>query len=194
MDTCDRLTNLASAPECRKATLRFCATVAHRGGSLLESATVKKTLSERFWNRVTICGFEECWIWKSHQPRASIRIKGRCYWAARIAFILARKISPKGLCVCHSCDNRLCVNPLHLWLGTDADNSHDCINKGRSKLKLNCCGELNPMSKLTEKDVMAIRSARKGGAKPLHLAAKFSVSPGTISAICKGDRWKYLPL
>ena len=84
-------------------------------------------------------GAEECWIWrgaksgtlgKNPYGEAWINGRGQVY-AHRMAWELTYGAVPKGLCVLHQCDRPLCVNPLHLWLGTKADNTHDAMRKGR---------------------------------------------------------------
>lgn len=104
-----------------------------------------KSLADRFWEKVV---FTEggCWPWgggvackKRGEPRSrgrgilfvSKKPKPLTILAAKVSFELHKGQVPEGLCVCHSCDEPLCVNPAHLFLGTSGDNSKDMGRKGR---------------------------------------------------------------
>jgi DNA-binding transcriptional regulator YiaG len=84
--------------------------------------------------------------------------------------------------VCHLCDNRLCVNPEHLFLGTQRDNVADMIAKGRQAR-----GQRNGRSKLTAEDIERIRTP--SGVTCHALAAQFGVSHQHISHIRRGNGW-----
>src|SRR4051812_35617659 len=97
------------------------------------------SLADRFWRKVDKRGPDECWIWKGHKSsrgygRISLHHHGLGnYQAHRLSWELANaKPLPGHLRACHSCDNPLCVNPAHLWPGTDADNVRDRDKKGRN--------------------------------------------------------------
>src|SRR4051794_14535196 len=93
--------------------------------------------AERFWSKVDIRGPEDCWPWTASKlPRGYGQIYHsglrRPVAAQRMAWELTRGAIPPGLGVLHSCDNPPCVNPAHLWIGTDADNHADMVAKGRN--------------------------------------------------------------
>jgi hypothetical protein len=94
---------------------------------------------------------------------------------------------PAGMFVCHKCDNKLCINPDHLFVGTNRDNIADCINKG---LFGNHKGSANSQSTLTDDDVRKIRSSPLSQAESL--AASLGVTRGHVLKIMKGERWAHL--
>lgn len=91
--------------------------------------------------------------------------------------------------VCHRCDNRLCVNPDHLFAGSRAENMADCRAKGRFKAIAVLRGEASPNSKLTAEQVLAIRSDRRPARA---LARLYGVNRGTISCIRERKTWGHL--
>lgn len=90
--------------------------------------------------------------------------------------------------VCHLCDTPICCNPKHLFLGTQKDNIKDCIDKNRFIHK-GLRGELNPVSKLTESDVIKIYSTDESQRT---LASKFGISQVQVGHIKRGVQWQYL--
>lgn len=94
----------------------------------------------RFWAKVKIGQEDECWEWQggtsSGYGMTTVRRNGRSVptQAHRAAFVLTKGEIPAGYVVMHSCDNPPCVNPAHLRTGTYAENTRDCINKGRDRI------------------------------------------------------------
>lgn len=148
------------------------------------------TALERFSDSYTIDVNSGCWNWNRHCSRSGYG----SFWlngfirANRAAWILLRGPIPGGMCVCHHCDNRACVNPGHLFIGTIRDNQVDCEKKGRTN---RAYGECMPHHKLTVDQVREIRSSSLMG---IELARKFNVGPMTISRIRRGLRWPHISM
>lgn len=94
---------------------------------------------------------------------------------------------PKGMCVCHSCDNPPCVNPEHLWLGTLQDNVRDMDRKGRRAPFPR--GEKNHQSKLTSEQVAEMRS-QYPRATLLDLSERYGISMAQVSRIVRNEHWR----
>lgn len=171
----------------------------------------------RFWERVQKSS--GCWLWSGFRDRAGYgRFKGpgNIQHAHRTSWVFERGPIPKGLFVCHHCDNPPCVNPEHLFLGTSADNTRDRDRKGRQargerhgsrtmpemvpkgnrhashlhpELRQ---GESNGRARLTEEEVFEIRSLYRRGAKPSirDLAENYNVSKSTIGYVVSGGTWR----
>lgn len=94
----------------------------------------------RFWGSVDKLSGSDCWLWVGYinnrltNPRPMFCYQSDKYYAARVAYFIEYKVDPGELEVCHECDRPLCVNPDHLWLGTQKDNMVDCFSKGRGQL------------------------------------------------------------
>lgn len=127
-----------------------------------------------------------CWPWTAASCRDGygyLRFEGRSQLAHRLAYRIANGDFPDELKVCHTCDNPPCVNPSHLFLGTQADNTADMATKRRSTH-----GERST-SHLSEADVDLIHDLKARGATQRAIAARFGVNPSTVSRIVNGKRW-----
>lgn len=134
-----------------------------------------------------------CWAWlkgKQNYSYGVFTISGRDYLAHRISWTIFKGEIPVKLQVLHKCDNPPCVNPKHLWLGSQLDNMHDRNIKGRGN---NCHGEKHGRAKLSVKDVKFIRSIYKTRTVTQKtLAKKFKVNQTTISHVIIKRNWKNL--
>jgi hypothetical protein len=144
-----------------------------------------RSLTEAFFRHVTPGNPDACWPWQGCIGRngyGMFAFQNTKHYAHRIAWTLHHGDIPDGLFVCHHCDNRPCVNWMrHLFLGTNAENVHDAVRKGRN------------LSPLTDVDVLRMREARRAGTKLDILATTFGVSSRTVWDICAYRRWKHLP-
>jgi hypothetical protein len=131
-----------------------------------------------------------CWIWMGTTTKrgyGQIVSNNRKHYAHRASYETFVGEIPKGMHVCHVCDNVYCVNPDHLFLGTQKQNLEDMARKGRSTI-----GERNPMAKLTEKDVQKIKAEIHYGLDDLDIAVAFNVSRQTINNIRNGKVWSHV--
>ncbi len=146
---------------------------------------------ERFWSKVDKKGEDDCWNWtamKNKKRYGNFTVNIRTIQVHRYSYELTYGKIPEGVNVCHKCDNKLCVNPKHLFLGTQKDNMEDMVKKGRS-LK----GEKNNSSKLTDKDIIEIIEMYKNKSIPVKtISQKYNVNYQTIREICRGLRWKHI--
>jgi hypothetical protein len=134
----------------------------------------------------------ECWEWMRFRNKfgyGRIRVSGVNFLTHRYAWILTHGVIPDDLCVLHRCDNPPCVNPSHLYLGTDADNARDRTERGRyADFK----GEKHPRVKLSEREVLLIRQRLDDGESQTNLAAMFGVTQAMISCIHKRLAWRHI--
>jgi hypothetical protein len=135
----------------------------------------------------------KCWFWTGALNAwgyGIINIKKKITLAHRAMWSLFKGEIPKNSLVCHSCDNPSCVNPDHLWLGSNKDNMDDMYSKKRSNQPQ---GEKHPLSKLTNEDVLKIRSLHKPRIYTAkQLAKEFNVKETAINCIIYNKTWKHL--
>lgn len=163
--------------------------------TLSESCKGKKhqarPLNERFWEKVEIREKNKCWNWTggcSLNGYGQISKNGKQKSAHRISWELHYGKISDGMHVCHKCDNKQCVNPYHLFLGTHQDNMVDRDKKGRQSI-----GENRPTSKLTKKQVLEIIDQYTGKrGEQIKLAKKYGVSKTAIGHVIHNRTWRHL--
>lgn len=148
--------------------------------------------NDKFWDQVDVRGYDDCWEWKGATTSNGYGAYHRTRAHRRAYELHVGPIPSMGskIHVCHSCDNRLCCNPGHLWVGTARANKRDCINKGRHVLPVWHCGEKNKAAKLTQKQADEIWARLQKGEATLDLAYEFSISRSTIYRIKYGVNWR----
>lgn len=142
----------------------------------------------RFWKRVTKT--EGCWLWEGtiRGGYGSLQVSRIRTMAHRYSWSLKFGEIPKGAQILHKCDNPLCVNPDHLFPGTQGENIADMIEKDRQAK-----GERNASSKLKETDVIEIRDKYASGVWSLSgLAADYGVSIHTVYMAVKHRTWRHV--
>jgi DNA-binding XRE family transcriptional regulator len=142
-----------------------------------------------FWEKVQKSE-SGCWIWtaaKNPEGYGRIAVRGKMLLSHRFSYILHFGNIPEGMHVCHRCDTPSCVNPAHLFVGTDADNMRDCSNKGR-----NAKGEKIAMAKLRSEDIPVIRRMRIEGKTQKEIASLFGVNRMQVSRIERGIDWRHI--
>lgn len=144
----------------------------------------------RFWAKVNKDTPNGCWVWTggtTPDGYGNFRVNGVYHRAHRFSYAVHIGPIPDGMYVCHTCDNPACVNPAHLWLGTNDDNMADMARKGRAQTRT---GEESHWAKLTEDDVRAIRADRTSSQR--EIAARYGVHRSLISMIRSRKRWAWL--
>lgn len=150
------------------------------------------TPTERFLSRINRTG--KCWLWtgtlRGKNSYGCFEVNGKLISAHRFSYELYYGTIKDGLFVLHRCDNKLCVNPEHLFLGTSSDNNKDRANKQRSWRPT---GELHPVHILTEKEVLMIRKQYKTGMfSQRALARKYNVAQWTIGKVLNRLTWSHV--
>lgn len=150
------------------------------------------TKKPRLWMFMekVVFGMSQCWYWRGGLDSGGYgTVSGAENKAHRRAWRLFRGPIPPGLKVLHKCDVRSCVNPDHLFLGTQLDNVHDMVAKGRDR-HTPMFGERNPMARLTLERVEQIREMYAGGGWTMkRLAAEFGVTTMTVHRAVRRHTW-----
>lgn len=149
--------------------------------------TAVAKLHAKFWDHVDKSG--GCWNWRGGKTvhgygRLIVPPRKGVVYAHRHAYELTFGPIPKGLEICHRCDNPSCVNPAHLFAGTHLANMQDARKKMRVRF-----GERHGGAKLTADNISEIRQLRCEGVEQRSIAVRFAVSQSTVSLILSGKRW-----
>lgn len=142
------------------------------------------SLQDRFFSRFVKLD-SGCWQWRAHTDKDGYGVlpgDRQNTRAHRLSYEIHAGPIPNGLIVCHHCDNPGCVNPDHLFVGTQKDNAQDALKKKRHYV-----GEKNGRSKLTEENVKEILNSNMNGQQ---LADKFDVTRSTINNVRRGETWQ----
>jgi hypothetical protein len=157
----------------------------------------RQSMEARFWSKVRKS--DSCWGWVG--PRTvygygAFWRDGQNRHAHRVSFELANGSVPEGLFVLHHCDNRSCVRPDHLYVGTHLDNMRDRNARGRTARgdrmpHERVHGEAHPQAKLTAEQVLDIRRRYQPGNGGV-LMREFGISQAALWGIVNGKSWKHL--
>jgi hypothetical protein len=177
---------------------------------------------ERFWQYVQRAADTECWLWTGNlypDGYGQLKVFHRSIRASRVAYRLHYGIDPYPLFVLHHCDTPACCNGVHLFRGTNKQNMEDAQQKGRvvsgdrhhfrlrpetapfgkrngkyTHPESRSPGEKNGSAKLTEENVMEIRSMyRVGQLSQQQIADLFGINQTAVSAIISRKTWSHLP-
>lgn len=149
-------------------------------------ATPRPSLEERFWAKVSKGA--DCWEWTAALGTTGygvVTVRGRKQTAPRVAYELTMGPIPAGVCVLHRCDNRRCVRPNHLYLGSYRDNALDRESRGRSHDR---GGVRNGRARVSAAEVRQLRELR-GAVTQEALARRFGISQTQVGAIQRGISW-----
>ncbi len=168
----------------------------------MSKSNLYKNRIAAFWHFVDKRKASECWEWKGSRDvkgYGRIKFKGKAHKAHRLSYEINVGTIPEGSLICHRCDNKLCVNPRHLYPGTSQDNTNDCAALGRIYSGENHWSHLQPervlrrerhgRARLTTEIAAEIRKSFAGGINRNQLAAKYGVNWSTINRVVRGEAW-----
>lgn len=159
-----------------------------RNGHAIIKRQTKEERIKHFWESVDKKSESDCWNWllyKNQEGYGRFNWLGKLISTHRIAYYLSTGIDPISMLVLHSCDNPSCCNPGHLFLGTDRDNCHDKINKGRD---VKADGGNHWKASISDKDAIAIRAQHREFCD--NMAARFGITRDALRSLLLGKTWK----
>lgn len=165
---------------------KFCSVKCYR-----EKPRHRTTPPDDFYDMALPEPMSGCWLWLGSvmgQGYGTVSFNKKNHLAHRVSYELENGPIPAGQYVCHRCDNPICVNPDHLFLGTQADNMSDCARKGRTRVPT-LKGEAHHQAKLTAEQVRAIRTDTRSHAA---VARSLNMSKTTVCDIRRGRSWRHL--
>lgn len=161
----------------------------------------KEEFIDKFKTRYTI-NSNDCWEWSgalNDSGYGMVTYNQKVQKAHRISWLIFKGEIPLKKLICHHCDNRKCVNPKHLYIGTHQDNSRDAVNRRRywygeewrkrNQVVLNRVGEKHHNSKLTLNSVKDIFELKELGLSQVEIGSIFGVSYSTIGEVLRGQIW-----
>lgn len=160
-------------------------------------------VAKRFWSKVEKT--DSCWVWRASTlvdtGYGQFAIKHNVNrHAHRVAYELVNGKIPPGMVVCHKCDNRLCVNPDHLFIGTYQDNMRDMVAKGRQnwgikfwseEKRKSYSGKNSSNAKYSLATIKRVRQLRKEGHSFREISKDTGVSYTQVRRIVYKENWKY---
>lgn len=148
----------------------------------------QKAAQQRLFERCMPEPNSGCWLWTENVTQGGygyLDFNCRRWRAHRLAYAAFVGPFDESLVVCHRCDTPSCINPDHLWLGTQGDNVRDCARKHRYPVGAN-----HPRAKLSERDVIAVRRLHALGVMQKRIAQRYGVSESAIGSIIRREVWK----
>jgi hypothetical protein len=163
--------------------------------SLTGRRIARRDVADRFWEKVDRSTPDACWEWTAPlttQGYGQFLIDYKMHRAHRVAYMLTKGVIPEGKVVMHTCDNRACVNPNHLTVGTQAENLADMSRKGRGRNGM-LAGTRNGSAKINEEDVAAIRAlVLTHRFTQAYIGNLFGIDQTTVSLIVLRKKWKHV--
>jgi hypothetical protein len=149
----------------------------------------------RFWRFVPEPRDRDtCWPWTGHRNEHGYGYLGLDggttgnIRAHRASWILHHGLIPPGTVICHRCDNRACVNPDHLFIGTQSENLRDMVEKGRAGAGVFTATDSNPRRVLTDAQVRDIRERAAAGELNTAIAASYGITRRYVTPLIRGHR------